>query len=98
MASFRAKMHDAIVFNNVARISHVILKCKALFQGTSIPTTVAESTTDMHSFKVNTHKNRSLSMNKQEDWEFHQTAALDSRELIRNCCGNTPPFVDSVHQ
>jgi hypothetical protein len=52
MAGFRANLHDAIVFNDVAIIGHIILKYKALFQGTSIPTTVAESTTSMHSYKV----------------------------------------------
>ena len=57
MSGFRANMLDAIVFNDVARIGYIILKYKALFQGTSIPTTVAESTTNMHSYKVNTHKN-----------------------------------------
>ena len=84
MSDFLANMHDAIVFNDVARIGHIILKYKALFQGTSIPTTVAESTTNMHSYKVNTHKKLIIiTMNKEEDWEFQQTAALDSRKLIR---------------
>ena len=64
----------------------IILKYNALFKVSAIPTTVAESIMNMHSYKVRTFKKPIIiaTMNKEGDWEVarHQSRIKNNSCII----------------